>query len=1049
MGFNNKHNNADGRDPDFGAIFMSNSETKRECFKRRLFGLPSSKIHFVEQVKAGMILFLFEYEQRQLHGVFKASCDGAMNIVPNAFTSLRKQFPAQVKFIPIWHCKPLPENTFRGAIKENYFSSNKFNFGLSENQVNKLLNLFSMRKLELEVPRKSLARTEDLKSVWYRVGRVGGSDGRRMHIENEQGVGDGISPVLMHKYRRDPLHYKGEDEYIGLNGSDVVNKQGRAAELEMDTANGYFSNYFSLKDERGFTAHDNEDYIDIRASEFAVDTRSGHVSDCLALKDKSRFTALENKDYMDICLRPNIIGGYSQSPSDKIRGHGDGRLSLNDSVNPSVFYSKPILEHNSLVQNHHRQSSAMVHPIQAQIINDSPATQGHVSSILYNPDAPGLNFCRSSSVGINDASKSILEGASLSTNSGRISLNGQQRLLHAELKDMNRWHDSGRGFVNSVLYGSNRDCCMAFNEARNSEQLASESVLYEPCNTIPIPPSDVENSGVVHESETFSLFQNRKSFSGSNVHPIELRENLSHEITLPKNKETFSPNVPWANKGHSQVQYGDPLNHEPDIGCYGDSQNNNSGHPRKKSVFSRLSFMQDVNNQEDGNNAWDEESDFHTSVDEVMEMVRQTHNQWIAKRKPKPSKHNKAESLRDKTQIISSRTKDDCSENTLKDLSMDLTTTSGGNSNKTAEERCFVDFKRRSKVRKLSDGIEIRTSIESEKGENAVLVQQKRRKLIRPNFSKSTTSDDKGIDPGASQNLQVPLSHGSYNLEDVSERCSVLVQTEDNIKTDAEVQNIIGQTHCEDKNSGHVRGYVCSEGGEKATEGALTAFHDGSECMEKEDNADKIICAGRGINTEEEIPKDHCSSFSIKVKDGPENLQNSGNEKAPPEASCQIKGGLRVIDGINSLSPGTEPRHSICQKHHLDKIRCAGRGIDTGEMSKDGGSSFTGEVKDGFDGMQNPNNEDAPVTTSYHIKKGLCMTDIIKSVSSDSESLHPICHEHHVDNVKCTGGWINTEEGISKDGSSSFITEVKDGSGSLQYSGNSNAPTATCEQERA
>ncbi|KAJ1393394.1 Development/cell death domain [Sesbania bispinosa] len=933
MGFNNKHNNADGRDPDFGAIFMSNSETKRECFKRRLFGLPSSEIHFVEQ--------------RQLHGVFKASCDGAMNIVPNAFTSLRKQFPAQVKFIPIWHCKPLPEKTFRGAIKENYFSSNKFNFGLSENQVNKLLNLFSMRKLELEVPRKSLARTEDLKSEWYRVGRVGGSVGRRMHIENEQ-----------------------------------VNKQGRAAELEMDTENGYFSNYLSLKDERGFTAHDNEDYIDIRPSEFAVDTRSGHVSDYLALKDKGRFTALENKDYMDICLRPNIIGGYSQSPSDKIRGHGDGRLSLNDrlmgedlrktdqrtafsddipglhnsSVNPSVFYSKPVLEHNSLVQNHHRQSSAMVHPIQAQIINDSPATQRHVSSILYNPDAPGLNFCRSSSVGINDPSKSILE----------------------ELKDMNRWHDNGCGFGNSVLYGSNRDC-MAFNEARNSEQLASESVLYEPCNTIPslkpssapIPPSDVENSG-------------------SNVHPIELRENLSHEITLPKNKETFTPNVPWANEDHSQ----------------------------------------DVNNQEDGNNAWDEESDFHTSVDEVMEMVRQTHNQWIAKRKPKPSKHNKAESLRDKTQIISSRTKGDCSENTLKDLSMDLTTTSGGNSNKTAEERCFVDFKRRSKVRKLSDGIEIRTSIESEKARVQLLMTRALILVLLKIYRYHC-------------HMEVIILKMSVNAALIWFKLRITLKQMLKYRT-LLVKHIV-----------KIRIVVMSgdmsavKEREKATEGALTSFNDGSECMDNEDNADKIICAGRGINTEEEILKDHCSSFSIKVKDGPDNLQNSGNEKAPPEASCQIKGGLRVIDGINSLSPGTEPRHSICQKHHLDKIRCAGRGIDTGEMSKDGGSSFTGEVKDGFDGMQNPNNEDAPVTTSCHIKKGLCMTDIIKSVSSDSESLHPICHEHHVVNVKCTGGWINTEEGMSKDGSSSFTTEVKDGSGSLEYSGNSNAPIPTCEQERA
>lgn len=36
---------------------------------------------------------------------------------------------------PIWHCSPLIEAEFYEAIKENYFSANKFNFGLSEKQV--------------------------------------------------------------------------------------------------------------------------------------------------------------------------------------------------------------------------------------------------------------------------------------------------------------------------------------------------------------------------------------------------------------------------------------------------------------------------------------------------------------------------------------------------------------------------------------------------------------------------------------------------------------------------------------------------------------------------------------------------------------------------------------------------------------------------------------------------------------------------------------------------------------------------------------------------
>lgn len=85
-----------GRFPNSGAIFMSNRSTMEECFERKLFGLPASQTDFVRGVKVGMILFLFEYEKRKLHGVFEATSDGEMNIVPHAYSSSGRQFPAQV-----------------------------------------------------------------------------------------------------------------------------------------------------------------------------------------------------------------------------------------------------------------------------------------------------------------------------------------------------------------------------------------------------------------------------------------------------------------------------------------------------------------------------------------------------------------------------------------------------------------------------------------------------------------------------------------------------------------------------------------------------------------------------------------------------------------------------------------------------------------------------------------------------------------------------------------------------------------------------------------
>ncbi|KAH7528093.1 hypothetical protein FEM48_Zijuj05G0035300 [Ziziphus jujuba var. spinosa] len=144
-----KRNDASGRFPEYGAIFISNCTTMEECFERKIFGLPFAHADFVREIKAGMILFLFEYGNRELYGVFEASSDGAMNIVPHAYNSSGMKFPAQVRFITIWNSNPLHESEFCDFIKDNYFTPKKFNFGLSREQVNGLLGLFSSRKVEV------------------------------------------------------------------------------------------------------------------------------------------------------------------------------------------------------------------------------------------------------------------------------------------------------------------------------------------------------------------------------------------------------------------------------------------------------------------------------------------------------------------------------------------------------------------------------------------------------------------------------------------------------------------------------------------------------------------------------------------------------------------------------------------------------------------------------------------------------------------------------------------------------------------------------------
>ncbi|KAI3965786.1 hypothetical protein MKX01_010743 [Papaver californicum] len=195
----------------FGAIFMCNRRTKQECFERSLFGLPSSQAHFVNKVKYGMVLFLFEYEERKLYGVFRANSDGAMNIKPNAFKSSGKQFPAQVSFRSQWKCHPVSESEFRDAVKDNYYTKEKFGFGLSEDQVHKLLLLFSTRIKDSSLPSKSLTTST---KVMRKRGKSGlgtvsvFGNGRRVvttdRVETEQGRDN--APVRMNStgYRMSP-----------------------------------------------------------------------------------------------------------------------------------------------------------------------------------------------------------------------------------------------------------------------------------------------------------------------------------------------------------------------------------------------------------------------------------------------------------------------------------------------------------------------------------------------------------------------------------------------------------------------------------------------------------------------------------------------------------------------------------------------------------------------------------------------------------------------------------------------------------------------------
>ncbi|XP_060175107.1 uncharacterized protein LOC132605862 [Lycium barbarum] len=135
-----KKSSAKKKANSMGMIFMCNSETKNDCYRYKVLGLPANKKETVEKIYKGMRLFLYDVDLKLMYGIYKAAGRGGSNLAPKAFKS---QFPSQVRFTVLEDCLPLAEETFRHAIKKNYYSRSKFNCQLSSEQVKDLCKLFT------------------------------------------------------------------------------------------------------------------------------------------------------------------------------------------------------------------------------------------------------------------------------------------------------------------------------------------------------------------------------------------------------------------------------------------------------------------------------------------------------------------------------------------------------------------------------------------------------------------------------------------------------------------------------------------------------------------------------------------------------------------------------------------------------------------------------------------------------------------------------------------------------------------------------------------
>ncbi|XP_068340051.1 uncharacterized protein [Pyrus communis] len=133
-----------------GVIFGATRFTIDECLSKQLFGLPAAHYMYVKNITRGLPLFLFNYSDRKLHGIFEATGLGQMNINPYGWStdgSERTQYPAQVKFHTRMQCRPLLESEYKDIIADNYYTESHFWFELDHSQTSKLTSKFASVKV--------------------------------------------------------------------------------------------------------------------------------------------------------------------------------------------------------------------------------------------------------------------------------------------------------------------------------------------------------------------------------------------------------------------------------------------------------------------------------------------------------------------------------------------------------------------------------------------------------------------------------------------------------------------------------------------------------------------------------------------------------------------------------------------------------------------------------------------------------------------------------------------------------------------------------------
>ena len=145
--------------PAAGMIFGCTNATFDECVQRAVVGLPRKYLQLVQSiVPMQTFVFVFNYSDRHLHGVYLATSRGTENLVPAAWTKAEPgvppaegPFPAQCSFSIIEETAPCPEAEFKHVLE--YTERQRFRFKLGRWQACELVDVMCRYEAKLRARR--------------------------------------------------------------------------------------------------------------------------------------------------------------------------------------------------------------------------------------------------------------------------------------------------------------------------------------------------------------------------------------------------------------------------------------------------------------------------------------------------------------------------------------------------------------------------------------------------------------------------------------------------------------------------------------------------------------------------------------------------------------------------------------------------------------------------------------------------------------------------------------------------------------------------------